>query len=850
MQLIKIQCLQCLIGFVIRCFHKIRIFNPAFLFNRIANPNVTEFRIANPERREIANPERRASTLPRFHAFPIPQFNFSFFIFHFSFFIFLLATSCSTTKHLPAGEVLYTGLQGINITDKDSVKIKDAVLNSIEEALSFPPNNALLGSSTVRTPIPLGLWTYNANVNRKGGINRWMMGWLATKPVLTSTVKPETRAAIAQNILQSNGYFNGVVKYEVIPSKKDSLKAKIHYEITLNEPYRIDSIEWRRMQNRGDTLLQLNESERLIKKGDLFNTERLEAENERISSIMRNNGYYYFRPEYILYQADTTQAQNKVMLRAGLKQGVPRSILRPWKIGDMSIRILGYDNERPTDSIMYKDLKISYEGKLRVRPSVLYDQLKFSTGELYSARKQELTQDAINRLNIFRYLQLQYTPSDTLITSDTMNVRMMASYDYPLNGVLEVKTTVNDNDYAGPGVSLNLTRYNMFGGGEVYNMSVYGSHEWNTGAKTISNTGFINNYEVGVRGDLMFPRLVLPRIGKRAYDFSATSHVNLDFSVMNRARYYSTLGIEGQLYYEFKPTRIRSHTLTPFKLVFNKLRKTTHAFDEIADLNPALLQSMEDQFIPSIGYSYTLDNTILRQYRSKTWWRLSVMEAGNLVSGVYALMGEKSDGSNTIMGIPYKQFLKVSTELRYRYYIDRNQEVAMRLGGGMIFSYGNSLVAPYSERFYVGGANSIRAFTIRGIGPGRFKPDRDNPYSYIDQNGDWKVEGNIEYRGRLVGDLDIAIFIDAGNVWLLRNDPTRPGGTYRFKETLNDIALGTGLGFRYDIDMLVFRFDMGYALHFPYDTRKDMNDKKKYFNSSSLKFWDRVGFHIAIGYPF
>ena len=783
---------------------------------------------------------------------------------HFLLALMLVITSCSTTKQLPSGEVLYTGIQSIKITDKDSIPVRDAVLNNIEEALSYPPNNALLGSSTVRMPVPFGLWVYNANVNKKGVFNQWMMGWLASKPVLTSTVRPETRAGIAQNILRDNGFLNGVVKYEIIPDKKDSLKAKVSYEITLNEPYRIDSIEWRRMQNRGDTLLQLNESERLIRKGDLFNAERLIEERERISTIMRDNGYYYFRPEYIVYQADTTLSSHKVSLRAGLKQGVPRSILRPWKIGDISVRLLGYDNERPTDSIVYKDMKISYEGKLRVRPSVLYDQLKFNSGELYSARKQIETQEAINRLNIFRFVQLQYTPTDTLITTDTMDVRIMASYDYPVNGIFEVKGTVNDNDYAGPGVSLNLIRNNIFGGGEIYNMSVYGSHEWNTGAKTISNTGFINNYEIGVRGDLMFPRLFLPRIGRRAYDFSATSHINLDFSILNRARYYSTMSVGGSIYYEFKPTRIRSHTFTPFKLEFNKLRKTTSAFDDIADHNPSLLQSMEDQFIPSIGYSYTLDNTLLRKYRSKTRWRFAVMEAGNLVSGAYALFGEKSDGTNTIMGIPYKQFLKVSTELRYNYYIDRNQEIAMRLGGGIIYSYGNSKVAPYSERFYVGGANSIRAFTIRGLGPGRFKSDRNNAYSFIDQNGDWKVEGNIEYRGRLVGDLDIAVFIDAGNVWLLRYDLTRPGGTFRWKHILNDIALGTGLGFRYDMDMLVFRFDIGYALHFPYDTRDILNEnarispdtptrdigKKKYFNSSLLNFWDRVGIHIAIGYPF
>jgi outer membrane protein assembly factor BamA len=768
--------------------------------------------------------------------------------------LILIIASCSTTKNLPAGEVLYNGIRDIDIIDKDSVYVSDNVLNKLEDALAYPPNNALLGSSSKRTPFPLGLWVYNANVNKKGTFSRWMMNWLAAKPVLISTVKPETRARIAQNVLRENGFFNGVTGYGIIPDKKDSLKAKVYYEVTLNEPYVIDSVEWRRMQHRADTLLQLNESERLIRKGDLFSTEKLEAERQRITTIMRNNGYYYFRPEYIVYQADSTLSPHKVSLKAGLKQGTPRSILRPWKIGDISIHLGGYDNELPTDSIYYKDLLIYYEGKLRVRPSVLYDQFQFQSGDLYSLQKQTETQIAINRLDNFRFTEFQYTPKDTLRTCDTMNLRINMSYDYPLSGVLEMKATVNDDDYAGPGVSLSLIRRNLFGGGEVLTSSVYGLYEWNTGKSTIENTGYINNYEVGVKADLAFPRLVLPRIGKRAYDFSATTHLTLGVSNLNRARYYRTLSFGGSLSYEFQPSPIRHHSFTAFKLVFDKLQSTTEAFDAIDSLNPSLYQSMEDQFIPSIGYTYTLDNSSLREGRSTTWWRFSISEAGNLVSGVYAAFGRKFDEKGkSILGNPYNQFLKATTELRYNHYIDRNQRLAMRIGGGVIYSYGNSVMAPYSERFYVGGANSIRAFTIRSIGPGRFRPDPDDPYAYLDQNGDWKLEANIEYRRRLVGKLEIATFLDAGNIWLMREDETRPGGTFQWKHFGNDMALGTGIGFRYDMNMLVFRVDFGYALHFPYDTR-DLDEngapvgKKKYFNTPS--FWDGVGFHIALGYPF
>jgi len=755
----------------------------------------------------------------------------------------LCVVSCSTTKNLPAGEILYTGIEKIIYRDIDSIQPDDDLLTAIENALECTPNNAFLGSSRVRTPIPTGLWIYNANVNKKGKLNQWFMKWLAAKPVLISSVKPDTRVKIAQNILRDHGYFAGISDYEIIPDKKDSLKAKVSYGITFGEPYILDSIEYNRVLYRTDTLLKLDESERLIKKGDIFNTATLEDERQRIASLMRDNGYYYFRPEYIVYQADSTLEERKISLKTGLKQGIMRSIMRPWKIGDISFYINGYDNERPTDSLIYKDLKLFYADRLRVRPKVLYNRLQFSKGELYSLQKQTDTQTAINMLDIFRFTKIQYSPVDTTRTCDTMNVRISASLDYPVNGTFEIGATANDNNYAGPGIELNLTQRNFFGGGEVLTASLFGSYEWYTGRALRENTGLINNYEIGVKSGITFPQLILPPFMDKSYDFNASTHLNFDLSLLNRARYYNMLTVSSGLSYEFFPSPIRHHLFTPFKLIFNKLQNATHRFDSIVEYNPSLAQSLQNQFIPVIEYTYTLDNSSRREDRSKTWWRFSISEAGNIVSGVYAAFGKGFTEQKKILGNPYAQFLKATTELRYNHYLNRDHRLVSRIGGGIIYSYGNSTVAPYNERFYVGGANSIRAFTIRSVGPGRFTPDPDNPYAYIDQNGDVKIEGNLEYRGRLVGDLDIAVFIDAGNVWLLRDDPTRPGGRFDVRHLLNDIALGTGLGFRYDMDMMVFRLDIGYALHFPCDT-----GRRGYFNTPS--FADGIGLHLALGYPF
>jgi len=786
----------------------------------------------------------------------------SLFTIHYSLFTLLILAACSTTRNIPAGELLYTGVKAIEYLDEDSVAVDDLIYDRIDAALASAPNNALLGSSSVRTPLPFGLWMYNATVNPKPRFKQMLLKPFAARPVFISAVNPAVRSGIVSGVLRDNGYFNSSVEYDVIHNTRDSLKAGIIYRIRFNQPYTLDSIEYRRVAFRTDTLFELDEAGRLLHRGDPFSTDLLEAERQRITSLMREKGYFYFQPEYIVFNADSTISPQKISLQATLKQGAPRSILRPWRIGAITINLSGYDGQRPDDSLVYKNLLLRYETKLRVKPSVLYDQIKFSTGDIYSLSRQEQTLEALNRLDVFRFTDLRFSPNDTV--GDILNLRINTSYNYPLAVSFEAGATVNDNDYAGPITRVNISRNNFLGGGEVLTAGVYGSYEWYTRKFLNNTTGVINNYELGLKGSLLFPRLVLPRIGRRAYDFYATTHLDLNIALLNRAGYYRTLSFGGALSYDFQPYAIRHHSFTPLRLVFNKLESTTARFDEIVSFNPSLNQSLQDNFIPAIEYEYTLDNSSVREERSKTIWRFSVSEAGNIISGIYGILGRNSFSvdnkavsddadavaadktsfrRNKIFGNTYSQYIRASTELRYNLYINRTNRLATRLGGGIIYSYGNSTVAPYNERFYVGGANSIRAFTIRSIGPGRFAPDPNNPYAYIDQNGDLKLEGNAEYRFGLVGDLEAAFFLDAGNVWLLRHDDTRPGGTFSWRHLFTDVALGTGLGFRYNMDLLIFRFDVGYALHFPYDT-----SRRGYFNTPSLS--DALGFHLALGYPF
>ncbi|MCI7009850.1 MAG: BamA/TamA family outer membrane protein [Parabacteroides sp.] len=757
----------------------------------------------------------------------------------------LLCWSCSTTKNLPEGAVLYTGISKIEIQNEDVSEAGRSTVEELEAALDYPPNNALLGSSSVRVPFPFGLWVYNAFVNKEGKLSRWIFNKLAAKPVLISTVNPDVRIKVVRNLLNEYGYFNGATAYELVLDKKDPRKAKIAYQITMNPPYTIDSIYYVPMRNRVDSLLPRVSGERLIRKGDNFNVVKLQEERERIADRLRDNGYYYFRPEYMLYQADTTITPGKVSLRVVPKEGMPRNALRPWKLGKVDFYLNSYRNEPPTDSIRYKDLTIHFEGKLRVRPSVLYNRLYFRPGDRYSQTQQERSQTALARLGTFRYSEFQYVPRDTMRRQDTLDLRINTVYDLPLDGELELNVTAKSNDQVGPGAVFSVTKRNMFGGGETFGVKLRGSYEWQTGNKLDAGGSKINSYELGLSTTLTFPRLLFPTLGKRDLNFPATTTFRLYADQMNRARFFKMLSFGGDASYEFQPSATSHHSVTPFKLAYNLLQHTTAEFDSIADNNKALMKSLQDQFVPSMSYTYTYDDSPITSKRHHVWLQGSITQAGLLMDAAYAIAGKAFDKEGKkLFGNPFAQFIKGTVEARYNYQLGENQRLVGRIMAGAIYSYGNARTAPYNEQFYVGGANSVRAFTIRSIGPGRYyQSSEENKYAYIDRTGDLKFEANLEYRFPIMGDLHGATFLDCGNIWLLREDPDRPGGRLKAGHFFKDLALGTGFGFRYDMDFLVIRFDVGIGLHLPYET-----GKSGYYNLPRFK--DGMGYHFAIGYPF
>ena len=759
----------------------------------------------------------------------------------------ILMSACSTTKNLPEGETLYTGIDKLEVVNEDKTLAGITALTEVEAALAYAPNNAIFGSSSLRWPVPFGLWVYNGfeKYQDKKGIGRWIFDHLGKSPVLMSSVNGETRAKVATNLLHDYGYFNGSVSYKEVPQKNPK-EAKVSYVIDMARPYFLDSIAYLKYPHYADSLIQSTRSLSVLKSEENFSVIKLEEERQRLSNLFRNHGYYYYRPEFTTYRADTLQKSGYVSLQVVPRNGIPAEAKKQYYIGNTSVYLTGYDNEPPTDTLRLRTMTFYYSGKKPgIRPNALMRNVFFRKGELFSQDRQTFTQEAIARMGVFRYSEFRYEPKDTTVNGDTLNVNMYATFDKPYNAELELNMTTKSTDQTGPGAVFKITRNNFQRMGANLSFEVRGSYEWQTNSNVEGNSSKLNSYELGTSLSLDFPRLILPwkDTDLLRSRYQQKTSFKIYGNLLNRARFFNMLSFGGNVTYDFRKSRTWKHTITPFQLTFNTLMSTTERFDSITATNPSLALSLGDQFIPSMNYTFTYDNARLkRDYQ--LWWENSITSAGNVTSLLYAALGKDfSEKNKKLLGTPFAQFMKFTSEIRTLFKVGEKQHIAARLMGGVLWSYGNQTIAPYSEQFYIGGANSLRAFTVRSLGPGTYNPGKNTKYGYLDQTGDIKLEANVEYRFPIFGELYGATFLDAGNVWLMRKDESRPGGELTLKNFAKSIALNTGVGVRYDLTFLVIRLDMGIALHVPYET-----GKSGYYNIP--KFKDGLGLHFAIGYPF
>lgn len=757
--------------------------------------------------------------------------------------LLLFLGACSQTKKLSEGDVLYTGVKKMKVeAAAGDKKVDSDIASAVKEPLNVKPNNPLY-SPYMRTPFPFGLWSYNNfYTERQTGFRAWLFRNLGKKPVLIGDVQPEVRVKVVEDIMDNHGYFGGKARYELLP-KKNPKKARINYFVEVPEPWHYSNIEYPAVTDPLTHAIDSLKATGKLHVGDRYDVDSIANERVRITKILRNDAYYYFRPEYIAAYADTTQQRYEVDLHLRIASGVPAAARRAYDIGGMEILINSSNGKGEYRDTTFNGIKIRYQEPLKVRPKVFRKALTIAPGEPANVQEINNTLNNLSRLGIFRYVNLGVTPLDSLSPADDkIDMTLAMAMDTPMDAELEVNFSQKSTSFIGPKAAFGVTHKNIFKGGELLSVKFNGGYEWQTGNTSSQvNSSTINSYELGANASLIFPRMISPRfLWQEKYPTRTTFQLGID--LLNRPRFFKMLSFNGSMSYDFQSSPRSYHNLTLFKLSYNRLLSTTADFEQTMAENEAIRRSFEDQFIPSASYTYTYDRKVGRNYQDRFTWQGSVMSAGNLLYAIYSAFGAK--GTRKIFGNPFSQFAKVSSELKYHKKLTPGLTLASRFYLGIGHAYGNSTVIPYSEQFAIGGANSIRAFTIRSLGPGTYRPDEDQTFGYFDQTGTFKFEFNTELRMKLLGGLHGAVFFDAGNIWLLKDDPDRPGGKLQMKSFLRNLATGTGVGLRYDLDFLVIRADLGIGIHTPYTNP----DKSGYYNIPTFK--DGLGFHFAIGYPF
>ena len=771
--------------------------------------------------------------------------------------ILLMAASCSTTKKLGEKDVLYTGVKYLKYHEHDT-KLEASVKDDIFTAINVRPNNPLY-SPYYRTPFPIGLMIYNNIDEDATGFKGWLYKHFAAKPVLIKRVNPQARVDMINTILRNNGYFTSSASYTIHP-KKNPKKAKISYDINVNPPYTIGDVKY---TGGKDPLMSMVDSlareNRYLQPGSRYCLDSLSAVRIDITNYVRNRGYYFFRPEYIQYMADSVQDKGIIHLKLVESNDIPNNARMRYITHDIVAMVFNDDGRGVPDTIETDRCTLIRYEPVYIKDHVIPGCIRARKGRQFRVNSIDRTQAALSRLGIFSSVDIQVNPLDS-VTPDgegLLDLTINCQLDKPWEVTFEMHGASKSNSFIGPGLEVGATHKNAFGAGEKFSVDIYGDYEWQTGGSGSYKGADFNSYEFGVESKLDFPRLLAPKFLYPSRRYTNWTRFSISADLMNRPHNFKMSQLSMAATWEWHTNRFSSHVLTPFKLTYNRLLSTSEDFDSVMNVNPALKESFKNVFVPKIEYTYTYDRDITRC--DHITFVGSVSEAGNIASGLWSAFGAK--GTKQLLGTPFSQFVKAQGQVVWTRHFGLKSALATRVMLGVAHAYGNSSEVPYREQFYVGGSNSVRAFAVRTLGPGSFRPKVESSpqgeplpegtaqpagnarYSYYDQTGTFKFEANVEYRFPILGYFNGAVFLDAGNIWLLQDDEKRPGGRLKMKNFFNELALGTGVGLRFDMTMLVVRADLGIALHAPYQTTKS-----GYFNIPSFK--DLLAFHLAIGYPF
>ena len=745
----------------------------------------------------------------------------------------LFMNSCSNTKFMTGDQILYNGRK-VEIISKEKGKTVKKAEEIASEVSYAEPNNSLMGR---RILPPLGLWYYNYRKPKEGKRGGFLYRTLNENPVLISEINPDLRSQKIVSDLFANGFFNSNASYTLDTAKNNPRKAKIEYLVEIEQPYRLAQILNQPAHDSIDTLINSYTPNLNLKTGNIFNLETIRNEKRKLASMLVEEGYYFFSPNEIEIIADTTQTPFLINLLVRKKPQIEPYILKKYTINRVEVNVRRTENDQPEshqpDTIFYDGVYITGQTDY-LKPEVITRSTLFRQGDLYSETKHRGTIPLLNNYGVFQSVKMQFDVTDSIKQKMNVLLDLQPKNDVTLNieGAVQSKST----GFAGPVSEITLAHANLFKGANRLQVKAFGGFEWQWG-KSSEDDLSSNSYNAGINSSLSFPKMIVPFESVRENKSIIGKTIgSLGFEFVNNIKYYRMNSLNMSFGYQWRKSQKVTHTFNPFKANIVSLIKTTALFDSIVETNPYVKRSFEEQQIIGTEYSFTYDNS--GRTRDGFYFQGMISTSGNLIDAFKQLGGDERP--YTILGDIYSQFVKTSADVRY-YTNTIKEGLVLRFYAGTGISYGNSSVMPYVEQYFSGGSNSLRGFVARSLGPGSYKPEEYN--GIIDQTGDIKLEFNSEYRFRMTELMLGALFLEAGNVWLLNHDENRPGAQFKMSNFTEQLAIGTGFGLRLDFDFFILRTDIGLPLRFPYD------DGDGYWNHFNEVF-NKFRFNLAIGYPF
>ena len=719
----------------------------------------------------------------------------------------VILAGCSVTKYLPDESYLL---------DKVEVRCDDKELaaSGLEQYIRQKGNSKWFSLFS----IPLGAYAL-AGTDTTKWINRTLRN-MGEEPVLYDTLQARLTCDDLQQAVRDMGYIHATVDTE---TKLRGKKVKVVYKISPGQPYTIAQvaydIEDDSIRAAAGPLLARS----MLTPGARLSLDRLDGERKRITGLLNDNGYYRFNKDFISYTVDTTLNSKDV---------------------DVTLHIAPYNSSDGTSTTLhprYSVASISYNNDNTTTPlrqSVLQENTWIREGEPYSASDVQRTYNRLGRLAAVSYTNIRFDEQpDTTLLDCTIQVGTGKPHSISLQ-----PEGTNTSGNLGAAASLTYENRNIFHGSETFSINLRAAFEAITGLEGYQNDDY---EEYSAEMKLTFPTMLLPFSSNRfRKNHQATSELAVSYNMQNRPEFHRRVFTAAWRYRWSNRNRRTSWRIDALDIDYISMPWISQTFkeeylDSVSNRNAILKYNYEDLFIVKIGGSMTYND-------GTNAVKVSVEAAGNVLYGLNNAFGgsRNSDGQYTLFNIAYAQYAKFDIDYTRLIRLSNKDALAAHIGLGVAYPYGNSDMLPFEKRYFSGGANSVRGWSVRGLGPGKFRGS-DGRIDFINQTGDVKLDLNIEYRAFLFWKFFGAAFIDAGNIWTLRNYEDQPGGQFKWNSFYEQIAVSYGLGLRLNFDYFILRFDMGMKAITPgYETQQE---HYALFNPDISRDFT---FHFAVGLPF